>query len=553
LNLTITKPRVVNNNITFTASVNTTTTLTNNVVFYANGQSIGSSAFNNRNTATLTTSFVNAGSYVITATWPGGQMSNGRYYQPSNSSATNIDVNAPTTLELLTNTFEYYNDSTGSITTNTYSTATINFIYNNYFNIFPTGTLSLYDGATLLGSTTVTSTTNYIRWKPGQFNQIDAGTRTLRAVYSGDIDFLSTETSTSWIAKTKITPRPGIVNINKNGIVYAGENLTITAVKDSTDLYTGVIDFVSNAHGFIGTGTQIDTVSSLTFNPVGGNDIIFANYHTNQYYESSTIGNSNIQVPRISLALPSIIQFGTKSLSPTNTSTNLQVNINLSRQYNLVGRYPHDNAGVTHTNPDALTLSNPYPYDGTPPPIGGRIAWWLTALGNYASQGQGDTGSYGASARWSVDGQIKNVRIGHVGNANQAIDVKHIGDNYPSMPNSYMTSPKNQGVAGYENYPWFVPVITSTVTNGFSSIQLTGPQILNAISPYAYALDASNKPYGLGQFTVTSLSAYLSWYYLNDENYTGDLFEMPPNSFYYNGINLNFTSFVHAYNITILA
>ena len=553
LNLTITRPRVVDNNITFTASVNTTTTLTNNVVFYANGQSIGSGAFNSRNTATLTTSFVNTGSYVITATWPGGQMSNGKYYQPSISSATNINVNAHTTLELLTNTFVYYNDSTESITTNTYSTATINFIYNNYFNISPTGTLSLYDGATLLGSTTVTSTTNYIRWNPGQFNQIDAGTKTLRLVYSGDTNFISTETSTSWIAKTKITPRLGTVNFNKNGIVYAGENLTITAVKDSTDLYTGVIDFVSDAHGFIGTGTLSGNTASLTFNPIGGNDIIHANYHTNQYYESSTIANSNIQVPRISLAYPSIIQFGTRSLSPTNTSTNLQVNINLSRQYNLVGRYPNDSGGVIHTNPDALTLSNPYPYDGTPPPIGGRIAWWLTTVAAYASQGQGDTGSYGASARWSVDGQIKNVRIGHIGNANQAIDIKYLGDNYPSMPNSYMSSPKNQGVAGYENYPWFVPVITSTVTNGFSSIQLTGPQILNAISPYAYALDASNKPYGLGQFTVTSLSAYLSWYYLNDENYTGDLFEMPPNSFYYDGINLNFISFVHAYNITILA
>lgn len=553
LNLNITSPRYKNNNITFTASVNTTTTLTNNVVFYANGQSIGSGAFNSRNTATLTTSFVNTGSYVITATWPGGQMSNGKYYQPSISSATNINVNAHTTLELLTNTFVYYNDSTESITTNTYSTATINFIYNNYFNISPTGTLSLYDGATLLGSTTVTSTTNYIRWNPGQFNQIDAGTKTLRLVYSGDTNFISTETSTSWIAKTKITPRLGTVNFNKNGIVYAGENLTITAVKDSTDLYTGVIDFVSDAHGFIGTGTLSGNTASLTFNPIGGNDIIHANYHTNQYYESSTIANSNIQVPRISLAYPSIIQFGTRSLSPTNTSTNLQVNINLSRQYNLVGRYPNDSGGVIHTNPDALTLSNPYPYDGTPPPIGGRIAWWLTTVAAYASQGQGDTGSYGASARWSVDGQIKNVRIGHIGNANQAIDIKYLGDNYPSMPNSYMSSPKNQGVAGYENYPWFVPVITSTVTNGFSSIQLTGPQILNAISPYAYALDASNKPYGLGQFTVTSLSAYLSWYYLNDENYTGDLFEMPPNSFYYDGINLNFISFVHAYNITILA
>jgi hypothetical protein len=86
-------PRVIDENITFTASVTTSTKMANTVTFYANNVEIGKSSFSTTtNTASITTTLSSTGTYVLRADWAGGYVEDNRLYLPKTGTTSTTTV-----------------------------------------------------------------------------------------------------------------------------------------------------------------------------------------------------------------------------------------------------------------------------------------------------------------------------------------------------------------------------------------------------------------------------------------------------------------------------
>lgn len=171
------------------------------------GAVLGTSTFVN-NTATLTVPsgvFVSTGTYSVYASWEGRWVAPKYFGTQSNSvnqlivtqSFGNLNISAPAF-------WQRPETGTGTFTL---TTASISITGYEFQDRVPTGVVSLFDGATLLGTATLsTSATASISWNPASFSQIGTAPRTLTVNYPGDVWNQPLTTSTTFTATQRRIP-----------------------------------------------------------------------------------------------------------------------------------------------------------------------------------------------------------------------------------------------------------------------------------------------------------------------------------------------------------
>jgi len=113
--VTASTPRTIDENIVFTATFTTSTVVLNTVTFFANTLTLGNVSVNTiTNTAILTATIANSGTYTISAIWNGGNIDDNRYYVPLTSTSS-IFVDAAQQIDSITldlNTSTFFVDKT---------------------------------------------------------------------------------------------------------------------------------------------------------------------------------------------------------------------------------------------------------------------------------------------------------------------------------------------------------------------------------------------------------------------------------------------------------
>jgi parallel beta-helix repeat protein len=272
------------------------------VTFTDGGTSIGTATLNPTGTATLTYAFPASGSQSVIANYNGDVN-----FSPSSSAPYPINVlmnDSETALAVAP--IPVYAEHTTTLT------ATLTSVSASAFSVAPYGTVNFLDGATLLGSSTLSSggvaTLSYT------FTQL--GNQNLVAVYPGNAAFKPSQSSAQPIAvqpaptATAVTP-----NINPQEI---GSPVTFTATvtaPGATATPVGTVTF-SNGATPLGTvsldptGTAVFTTSSL---PLGANSITASYSNASPDYQPSV---SPVFIETIVIALGDF----TITVSPTSQS-----------------------------------------------------------------------------------------------------------------------------------------------------------------------------------------------------------------------------------------
>jgi hypothetical protein len=174
---------VYGRSLTFTATVKATSpgsgTPTGTVTFSDGTSVLGTGTLNSSGTATFTTSGLAVGSHSITDVY-GGDTN----YTTSTSRTMAQTVYKDTTTSTIS-------ASQTSVSPGTPVTFTAAVGANAPGSGIPTGTVTFYDGSTVLGTVTLDDTgqaTLTMTWTT-------AGTHKIKAVYSGDMDFKSSTSS----------------------------------------------------------------------------------------------------------------------------------------------------------------------------------------------------------------------------------------------------------------------------------------------------------------------------------------------------------------------
>ena len=261
----------------FTATLTTSTSITGvdgGVVTFKDSTSsyvYGTSTFiSNKATLISVPNNIPVGIRRVQAVW-GGKTVAPKYFGTSSNVITQSILepsDITTTLTINPNPFRIYNQDR---TTNNSTAATINVsgIYNQTGR--PTGTVDLYQGATLIGSTTLTTPSNnytgtaVISWNPILLGQVDAGPKSMTVIYSGnDWNKAKTTTSTNvFEAFTRVAP------------------ITPVLTYSDPDIYTQPLSFVSDSSPSKPTGSitleatsiqafGIDLKVNRTFDTLGG-------------------------------------------------------------------------------------------------------------------------------------------------------------------------------------------------------------------------------------------------------------------------------------------
>lgn len=263
--------------------------------------------------ASVTLPLVSAGTHVLEGTYSGDT-----YYTSSNSLTVDITASKGATTTTLVATPATL--TAGTDETLTATIAPVNAILGVTYTI--TGTVSFYDGTTLLGQVAVTNNTATL----ANLALKDNVSHSLTAVYSGDTNWIA---STSSVLPLAASTLPDYVVLTSNFTTAqpgAAVVLTATVTPASTPLTTGE----ENPTGLVVfyNGTTIIGQSALT--PValtdtstatltiqtlpGGVDTVSAYYEGDNYYDAAT---SNL--------LSLTIEAFTITPASTNPATNLNI------------------------------------------------------------------------------------------------------------------------------------------------------------------------------------------------------------------------------------
>ncbi len=205
-----------NASITLTASV-LGTNPTGSVSFTANGNSLGTEALAN-GTATLQTSFANAGSYMVTATYSGDSSNTA-----STSVATAVTIfpaASATTLQA---------PSGGNVNGQVTLKATVS-------GDSPTGSVSFSAGSTSLGTATLTSGVATL-----QTSFAAAGSYSVTATYQGDQNNAASTSSAATIVIA--APDFSVSATPTSGTIMPGQTATFTFTVSPVGGYAGTVNF----------------------------------------------------------------------------------------------------------------------------------------------------------------------------------------------------------------------------------------------------------------------------------------------------------------------
>jgi sugar lactone lactonase YvrE/predicted secreted protein len=236
---------------TFTAVVTSATaTPTGTVVFEEAGASIGQTQLNAQGIATFTTTTLPVGTQIITAEYAG----NGNYNSSTSAALTHIVVLATPALILNGPGTAVNAGSTFGVTATLSSNG-----------VAPTGTLTLHNGGTTIGTQTVSADGTFSFANLG----LGVGTYQLTASYSGDASN-SPAVSMPFTLIVQLTPTVTALLSSANPSTF-GQSVTFTATTTGgTPTPTGVIQFldgttVLGSSAVNAGGTATLSVTSLAF------------------------------------------------------------------------------------------------------------------------------------------------------------------------------------------------------------------------------------------------------------------------------------------------
>ncbi|MEI9811734.1 MAG: Ig-like domain repeat protein [Acidobacteriota bacterium] len=238
-------PSVTGQSVTFTATVAGTGTPTGTVTFViASGPTL-IGTLNGSGQATVTTSALEAGSHVVGATYSGDSN-----YASSIGSVTQT-VNPAATTTTLTST-----PSSSAPSQTVTLTAAIAVTAPGAGT--PTGTVSFFDGSTLIMTSPVSAGSASITT-----SSLTTGPHTLSAIYAGDANF-SGSTGTASHSVGQSTTSTALVLLT-TGEIFTGQSYTIKATVTATSgTPTGTVTFRDQTSAVIGTATLSDGTATLT-------------------------------------------------------------------------------------------------------------------------------------------------------------------------------------------------------------------------------------------------------------------------------------------------
>ncbi|HEX4786243.1 MAG TPA: Ig-like domain repeat protein [Candidatus Sulfotelmatobacter sp.] len=258
--------------VTFTATVSPTPTGT--VTFYNGATLVGTATVNSSGIATLTISNLALGSNLISAVYSGNTN-----FATSTSSTLTETINGngltPTATVLIAS------PNPAVVGQSVTFTATVNPTPTGS----PTGTVSFYNGSTLLGTATV----NSFGVATLTTSALAVGTNLVSAAYSGNASF-ATSTSSPLTETITKTPTTTALAVSPDPVVV-GQSVTFTATVAPipTGAPIGTISFY-NGTSLLGSAT-VNSSGVATFTNSGlmaGTDTIIAVYSGNANFASST-------------------------------------------------------------------------------------------------------------------------------------------------------------------------------------------------------------------------------------------------------------------------
>jgi autotransporter-associated beta strand protein len=271
-------------------------TATGTVTFLEGATTLGTATLSS-GSATITLSPLSLGTHMITVSYPGDSN-----YQPGTSSAFSLVVNAANTATTISPpteiTFGQLASLSVSVTARSPGAGT------------PTGTVSFYEGSTLLGTGTLSSGTASI-----SASSLAAGTHTITATYSGDADFNSSNAAPVSLVVDKETSS---ATLSQPSTIVYGQAGTLTVTVASTiqgaGTPTGQVTFYD---GQTIIGIVSLTTGSATLNPTGlsaGMHTISVVYGGDGNFLTDTSSNVTLTVNKSSttatLTPPTTVVFG---------------------------------------------------------------------------------------------------------------------------------------------------------------------------------------------------------------------------------------------------
>ncbi|MGW3269814.1 Ig-like domain repeat protein, partial [Streptomyces sp. NPDC001056] len=149
----------------------------------------------------------------------------------------------------------------------------------------PTGTVDFFDGATLIGTSTLVGGTATFTT-----SALAVGSHSLTAVYSGDTDFSGSTSPADVQTVTQAATTTGLTSAPDPSVFGEAKTLTatVTAVPPGSGTPTGTVDFFDGAT-LLGTGTLVGGTATLTTSALGvGSHSLTAVYSGDAEFTGST-------------------------------------------------------------------------------------------------------------------------------------------------------------------------------------------------------------------------------------------------------------------------
>jgi hypothetical protein len=271
-------PSMVGQSTTLTASLTASGTPTGTMKFYDGTTLIGTANLNGT-AASISVSFATAGTHPLTAVYSGDVNTS-----PGSSAVLSQVVLNVTSLTL---TSSVNPSQPNQSTTLTASISTLG---------TPTGTVSFYDGTTLLGTVTLSGTTASL-----SVSFSAPGTHPLKAVYSGDTN---TSPGTSAILDQIVLYPTTITLTTSVNPVLVNANTTLTSTVKSAGTPTGTVTFYAGTTK-LGTATITGGVASLVVSfPTAGVYALTAVYSgdaDNQTATSAPVSQTVLNIATVAL------------------------------------------------------------------------------------------------------------------------------------------------------------------------------------------------------------------------------------------------------------
>ena len=361
--------------VSFTASVTITgniSTTGTSISFYDGATFLGSAPLNASNQATFTTSTLPPGNNSITATYTDAN-------NVAGTSAAYVQSVKQTTAIVVTS------NAVGNATT--YGTSvTFTATVTAAGTISPTGSVTFYDGATKLGTATLTAGTGGVSATTYTTSTLAVGVHSITATYNDDADDFSSTSAIYTLTVNPTTTTTTLAASANPALVGTAVTFTATVTSSGGNVPTGTVDFYNGAT-LLGSGT-LNSKGVATYTTSA---LAVGTYSLTAGYQGDTNDGTSTSSPALNF---SVVQ-ATTTLQLTASATSVAVTMPVTLTATITGTGGTPTGTVTFKD-GATTL-------GTAPLTLGGVATFTTSALPLGQQSitavyQGDAQDAGATS-----------------------------------------------------------------------------------------------------------------------------------------------------------